>query len=313
MQVKIWKVLIGFVVGIAIASLCGIILQAPLEAQSLDELLTKEAIAPVQINQSQLNTNPNGFVPRLLRQSDQPSSDRGVIGADQRQPMMSRDYPWSTVGKVVGLTDKNEKYSCTGTLIGEYHVLTNAHCVYDRGKLAKKMIFLPNLINGRLRRKTDYAVVKRVVAGTKNSENDSADDWAILLLNKPLGEKYGFLKWKPLSLSLLQDYKKQLFVAGYSVDYPDPKRYADLQAGKGETAGVHVGCSVVDELDGMFVHDCDTNSGASGSALIGKINGAFHIVGLHAAGLKSRTGKGIENYAVQIRRIEEGLEEKAGN
>jgi len=47
----------------------------------------------------------------------------------------------------------------------------------------------------------------------------------------------------------------------------DPKRYADLQAGKGETAGVHIGCSVVGELDGMFVHDCDTNSGASGSAL----------------------------------------------
>jgi protease YdgD len=314
MQVKTWKVLIGFVLGIAIASLCGIMLQAPSEAQALEDLLTQEAIAPIQINQSQpLNTNPNGFVPRLLRQSEQPSSNRGVIGADQRQPMMSRDYPWSTVGKVVGLTEKNEKYACTGTLIGDYHVLTNSHCVYDRGKLAKKMIFLPNLINGRLRRKTDYAVVKEVFAGTKNSENNSADDWAILLLNKPLGEKYGFLRWKSLSLSVLQDYKKKLFVTGYSVDYPDPKRYADLQAGKGETAGVHIGCSVIDELDGMFVHDCDTNSGASGSALIGKIDGAYHIVGLHAAGLKSRTGKGIENYAVQISRIEAEIRKRTGN
>jgi V8-like Glu-specific endopeptidase len=134
MQVKTWKVLIGFVLGIAIASLCGIMLQAPSEAQALEDLLTQEVIAPIQINQSQpLNINPNGFVPRLLRQSEQPSSNRGVIGADQRQPMMSRDYPWSTVGKVVGLTEKNEKYACTGTLIGDYHVLTNSHCVYDRG------------------------------------------------------------------------------------------------------------------------------------------------------------------------------------
>jgi protease YdgD len=192
-------------------------------------------------------------------------------------------------------------------------VLTNSHCVYDKGKLAKKMVFLPNLIDGRLRKKTDYAVVKEVFAGTKNSRVNSADDWAILLLNKPLGDKYGFLKWKSLSLTKLKDYQNKLAVVGYSVDYPDPNIYTDLQAGKGETASVHVGCSVVGELDGMFVHDCDTNSGASGSALIGKIDGAYQIVGLHAAGLKSRTGKGIENYAVQIGRIEAELRKESGN
>ena len=312
MQVKMWKALIGFVCGIAIASLCGIMIHAPTEAQSLEELLTQDA--PAQINESKpLNTNSNGFVPTILRQTEQPIATRSVIGQDQRQPMMSRDYPWSTVGKVVGWTGKNQKYSCTGTLISASHVLTNSHCVYDKGKLAKKLVFLPNLINGRLKKKTDYAVVKEVFAGTKNSEEDSADDWAILLLDKPLGDKYGYLKWKSLSLTKLKDYQKKLFVTGYSVDYPDPKIYGDLQAGKGETAGVHIGCSVVGELDGMFVHDCDTNSGASGSALIGKIDGAYQIVGLHAAGLKSRSGKGIENYAVQIGRIETELKKESDN
>ena len=312
MQVKIWKALIGFVFGIAIASLCGLMIHDPLDAKLLEELLTQDA--PAQINEAKpLSTNSNGFVPRILTQSEQPSSTRSVIGKDQRQPMMSRNYPWSTVGKVVGWTEKNQKYSCTGTFISASHVLTNSHCVYDKGKLAKKMVFLPNLIDGRLRKKTDYAVVKEVFAGTKNSRVNSADDWAILLLNKPLGDKYGFLKWKSLSLTKLKDYQNKLVVVGYSVDYPDPNIYADLQAGKGETASVHVGCSVVGELDGMFVHDCDTNSGASGSALIGKIDGAYQIVGLHAAGLKSRSGKGIENYAVQIGRIEAELKKESDN
>jgi V8-like Glu-specific endopeptidase len=57
----------------------------------------------------------------------------------------------------------------------------------------------------------------------------------------------------------------------------------------------------------MLVHDCDTNPGASGSALIGKIDGTYQIVGLHARGAKDRQGKGIENYAVEIARIEADL------
>jgi V8-like Glu-specific endopeptidase len=57
----------------------------------------------------------------------------------------------------------------------------------------------------------------------------------------------------------------------------------------------------------MLVHDCDTNPGASGSALITKIDGVYQIVGLHAAGQKDQRGRGIENYAVRIGRIEADL------
>ena len=61
------------------------------------------------------------------------------------------------------------------------------------------------------------------------------------------------------------------------------------------------------ERDGMLVHDCDTNPGASGSALISKIDGVYQIVGLHAAGQRDRSGRGLENYAVRIGRIEAEL------
>ena len=99
-------------------------------------------------------------------------------------------------------------------------------------------------------------------------------------------------------------------MAGYSGDYPDPNVYTDLTEGKGYTAGVHLECSVldVDENDGMLVHDCDTNPGASGSALIVKIDGTYQIVGLHAGGERDRSsGLGVANYAVRIGQIEAEL------
>ena len=113
-----------------------------------------------------------------------------MIGEDQRVPLTSRKYPWSTVGKIVMVGKDDQEYSCTGTLISESLVLTNAHCVYEKGKLFRKTFFLPNLINGRLRTRNDVAVVTKIGVGTNNPDEQPESDWAILELNKPLGEKY---------------------------------------------------------------------------------------------------------------------------
>ncbi len=309
MKSRTWQVLFSLSLGTALAVLGNLAAHNNVNAQELSELLPKDAIAPTQINSfKDLTANPDGFVPDKLRESESPTgTNRAIIGADQRLPLMSREYPWSTVGKVVMISKSGKEYSCTGTLIGKSLVLTNAHCVYEQDRLFTKMYFLPNLVNGRLRNKSDVAVVTNVLAGTNQPNVESADDWAILSLNKPLGEKYGFLRWRSVPLAVLQRYKNRLSVAGYASDYPDPRVYSDLAAGKGYTAGVHLKCSVLGEKEGMLVHDCDTNPGASGSALISRIDGVYQIVGLHAAGRKDRRGRGIENYAVRIGRIEAEL------
>ena len=311
MKSKKWKVWFGFALGLAIASMSSTNI-APAKAQSLLDFQPKKEIVPKQIDSlKDIGTSLDGFIPKKLQESESPmGSNRAIIGDDQRLPMMSREYPWSTVGKIVMIGKDNKEYSCTGTLIGKSLVITNAHCVYDQsGKLFPNVFFLPNLINGRLRSKNDVASVRNILTGTNNPNLQSADDWAILELDKPLGEKYGFLKWRTVPLALLQRYKNRLTVAGYSGDYPDPKAYSGLEfaAGKGYTAGVHLKCSVLGEKDGMLVHDCDTNPGASGSALISKIDGVYQIVGLHAAGRRDRSGRGVENYAVRIGRIEAAL------
>lgn len=309
MKIRKWKVGIGLVLGMVMSGLLNWLAYVPVVAQPLSDLLPKEAIAPTQINNlKEMGTNLDGFIPNKLQEVESPiGQDRAVIGEDQRLPMLSREYPWSTVGKIVMIGELGKEYSCTGTLISKSLVLTNAHCVYEKNKFFGRIFFLPNLINGRLRTRADVAIVKNIFTGTKNPALESEDDWAILELDKPLGNKYGFLKWRSVPLAVLKNAKNKISVAGYSGDYPDPKVYRNLTTGKGNTAGVHWQCSILGETDGMLVHDCDTNSGASGSALISKIDGAYHIVGLHAAGRKDRRGRGIENYAVRISRIEAAL------
>ena len=244
----------------AIAWLCN--LTASVDAQSLSSLLPKDAIAPVQItNLKAIAANLDGFIPKKLQESESPMGrDRVVIGEDQRVPLTSREYPWSTVGKIVMVGKDDQEYSCTGTLISKSLVLTNAHCVYEKDKLFPKIFFLPNLINGRSMTRNDVAVVTKVGVGTNSPDDHRDSDWAILELNKPLGEKYGFLKWRSVPLRVLQQYKNKLAVAGYSDDFPDPKVYTELAEGKGYTAGVHLKCSVLDERKGMLVHDCDTKA-----------------------------------------------------
>ena len=146
MKYKTWNILGGL--SLAIACMSSTI--APAKAQSLLDFQPKTEVTPQQIDSPKdLGTNLDGFIPKKLQESESPmGTSRAIIGEDQRLPLMSREYPWSTVGKIVMVSKDKKEFSCTGTLIGKSLVITNAHCVYDeKGKLFPNIYFLPNLIN----------------------------------------------------------------------------------------------------------------------------------------------------------------------
>lgn len=101
-------------------------------------------------------------------------------------------YPYSTVVKVNG--------DCSGILVAPRVVLTAVHCVPNN--------IYAGYINGK---SVDKAkVIKRWRGGDKGYDErarwtelrgGTPDDWVLVVLDKPLGEKYGYLKLSSTYLS----------------------------------------------------------------------------------------------------------------
>ena len=254
-----------------------------------------------------LIANPEPYIPHTLTQSRDPNEGgRGVVGlVDNRIPMTSSSYPWSAIGRLESTGPDGG--ICTGSLVTPNVVLTNAHCVIDleTGQVKADMIFKPNLVRGLLLDDDDIANVVDVIYGTNFSDSGRfphPNDWAFVQLDRPLGEKYGTLAWTVLPISdLLRDFEGELIMAGYSGDFP-----AD---GPARTAGVHDGCSILGEVEGSLIHDCDSYGGSSGGPILAIIDDEFRIVALNSAeryeeGTLVDTGETIRqtiiNYGVKI-------------
>ncbi|MDY6939591.1 MAG: hypothetical protein SWY16_18310 [Cyanobacteriota bacterium] len=82
-------------------------------------------------------------------------------------------------------------------------------------------------------------------------------------------------------------------LAGYSSDFPE--------SDPGLSPGLHDRCSIVNAFDdGRIIHNCDTNSGASGSALFARFEGdKYRVVGLHAGWIRFSNGR-VVNRGVQV-------------
>ena len=276
--------------------------------------ITPKFISSQQAGQFKLESNGKPFIPAGLGQSVKPNEggSRGIIGSDNRIPMLSHKYPWSAIGRVQGTISETESYHCTGSLIAENLVLTNAHCVInpETGKFSQKIQFMPNAVDGKYQ---DVAEVEQVIYGTdfKQGSEIVPSDWAIMKINQPLGRKYGYLGWKSIPTATLIKNPKSLFFVGYSKDFPTPEYQKYFSAGSGWTASYEAGCSIVKEEDGFLLHDCATAQGSSGGAIIAAIGGKPYIVALNNAELKNtRTGQDIINIAVKVSTIEQALSRK---
>lgn len=251
-----------------------------------------------------------------LSQPKKPSTTRGLIcepsqpktECDDRQPMIDQRQPWSAIGRIT-FTDGNTSGHCTGTLIADNLVLTNAHCIVnpDTAKPHSNLQFEPNLINGYLQDPKDKAQIIGGTVGTDfkgETEPPHPQDWAIAKLAKPLGKKYGTIAIKPLPIEVLQQNPKKLIQIGYSFDFPDPRKpaFRGLSAGPGKTAGMHDDCSITQQRsDTVFIHNCDTRGGSSGGPILGWIDDKLYIIALNAAEYADqKTGIGTANYATDL-------------
>lgn len=102
-------------------------------------------------------------------------------GKPQSNFQLRGTFPWqATLAKRVGA---GKRYFCAGTLVGERHVLTPAHCVQNYvGKTDDLLIHLGNLLKGG--DQNVYSVTE-VLLNPDYNPDTQANDIAILVLASP--------------------------------------------------------------------------------------------------------------------------------
>ena len=229
-----------------------------------------------------------------------------LIGRDNRIAMTESTYPWRTIGRLYWSSgskfnlNQAEGY-CTATLVRKDLILTNSHCLRLGRKMLtrntyksspKKIFFVANMVEG-IYTPNSVAMVTTISQYGWETRTDEplSYDWALLKLDKPLGDTHGYLGWRDLDFTkaeVLRATGSKINLTGYSNDFPsaDQRSNFGLQGKEGQTAGVHMNCNINRNVgegrDRLLLHDCDSMGGASGSALIALFDdGIYYIVGLH--------------------------------
>lgn len=183
----------------------------------------------------------------------------------------------------VARVDTGEGY-CSGFLISDDLFMTNYHCVgYSSVCATTKIQFNYETDVNRQPTPVDEVSCSSLV------QVDSTLDYAVLKLSSGRGSTYG---WYTLVGRVPTGEQ------GTIIQHPNGRR---------KKAAIPPNCSLLDIADGYapntdFRHQCDTDSGTSGSPIL---DGEFNVVGLHHWGGASTSGGDTANQAVRMDRIVE--------
>lgn len=187
---------------------------------------------------------------------------------DDRILIRAEGLPWSAVG-LIALPDG----SCTGTLIAPALVATAAHCLFAETGPVKAQTFRAGAW-GETQLGTAIVIGQMVAPdydpNTQPPGQGNGNDWALLTLDRPLGDQVGFVRPHLLGKAELDRIARgedlRISQAGYSWD-------------TGPWLSGHMDCRILTAYaDGTFIHTCDTTKGDSGSPILMQVAGEWRLI-----------------------------------
>lgn len=226
-------------------------------------------------------------------------SPANVYKTDNRKVIKQWTEQVSPLGQ---LYTKGER-GCSATLIGPALVLTNAHCVLTPTK--EKKVYSPKDVmfySQATYRKASLRAraVKIHVApdwlshrGEGTSSFLSISDWALIELDRPIGDKVGYYDLINITRELSLDYlygpsgEEKIFpvyMAGYSQDRQDA--YVPMIQSCSIYSVIYYPIMSFTPKAMGFMHDCSGVNGSSGSPIIFRNpeTGRWTVVAVHSFG-----------------------------
>jgi protease YdgD len=187
------------------------------------------------------------------------------FGHDDRVLVPVDEAPW----RYMGVLRMDNGGTCSATLIGRDVAATAAHCIHSDSHLNAAGRFV-SASGDHEARITAYLIDRRFNVRRFNS-TDEIDglDWALLRLDRPLGETLGHAGVQNLTGRGSQNaLATDIMQAGFSWD-------------TGSHLSGNLRCRMIQvNDDNTFAHECDTTRGDSGSGFLVRNRNGFDLVGV---------------------------------
>ena len=193
-------------------------------------------------------------------------------GYSQAREFEPTDWPLSSVGRVNVIAGAGRRSQCTGTLVGPRHVLTAAHCLFDKVRQVWVHPTSVHFVAGYER--GDYKAHSQAISYERGL--------GFALTNPPQPESAA-QDWALIELAVSMDLKPiKVQLDGEAVSRADSIIHAGYRGDRSHVLTIQRDCSVraVSSPAPLLLNSCSSVQGESGSALLSFEGGDPRIIGI---------------------------------